>query len=83
MSNLSGVVDMLDEHPPSLTVTPQGTVLLSVDDSLALRFRTLDAFDAWLEDIDRQRTAEDADIIHLLRRSVEQAEIRKLHRGAS
>lgn len=57
MSNLSGVVDMLDEHPPELIVTQHGSVLVSVDECVSLRFRTMAALDAWLEDVDRQRAA--------------------------
>lgn len=49
-------INVTEDDPLTLTVTPDGTVLLGTGEG-GLRFRTLGNLDAQLEEVDRQRAA--------------------------
>lgn len=53
MAHLSGLIDVAEETP-TLLVTERGTVLLSLDDEVALRFRTTGALAEWLRQVRHQ-----------------------------
>lgn len=55
MAHISGLIDIPDDEPSILVLSATGSLLLQLDSSTGLRFRTEAAFDAWLEHIDRLR----------------------------
>lgn len=53
---MGGITDVTEDDPITLTVLPTGSVLLGTSEG-AFRFRTIAAYDAAMEAVDRQRAA--------------------------
>jgi hypothetical protein len=56
MASLAGLI-YIPNDGPRLMQQDKGAVLVSLDAETALKFRTLANFDAWVEELDRQRVA--------------------------
>ena len=50
----AGIIDVTEDDPLTLTVTPNGTVMLGTSEG-AFRFRTQAAYDRALDAVDRER----------------------------